>query len=286
MLSVGTIDRVLQEAEGLGIDGLRITGGEPLVRPDFAGVLEAVNGRNFKKAVLVTNGLLLDRYVSEINGSALTQISVSLDGLEADHDEIRGVPGAFRRVMEALPRIKKNIKINSLLTNTIVDHLEELIDLCHTNGYSFGYGTPLRHGPPFFLSGEVGEAIDRLTPTTAERERIFEILTKHQVASPRVLRSAREFMESGRLDFDHCINPYVLLMVYWNGQVRAGCFGFQAVGDVHHQSLAEILSSGSYVRDARRAYDMACARECVACTLSSAAASPLSSLPYVLSRFR
>ena len=76
VISVETVGQLLREAEDLGIDSVRITGGEPLLRSDFADILTMLNRGRFRKAVLVTNGLLLDRYVSEINDSALTQISV------------------------------------------------------------------------------------------------------------------------------------------------------------------------------------------------------------------
>ena len=199
---------------------------------------------------------------------------------------MRGVPGGFRRVTEALTRIKKRVKVNSILTRNLVGDLERLIAFRRSNGYAFGYGVPLRHGPPFFLSSEVDKAMEGLMPTRGELDKIFETLTRHRVASESVLRSARRFMDTGTLDFDHCINPYVMVMVYWNGDVRAGCFGFEASGNLYRQTLSETLGAESYAKDARDAYRMDCARECVACTLSSAAASPLSSLPYVLTRLR
>lgn len=284
-ISVEIIDRVLREAEGLGIDSVRITGGEPLLRRDFAEILAALNRRSFRKAVLVTNGLLLDRHLDAINDSALTQVSVSLDGIGETHDRIRGVPGAYRRVVGSLSRLQKNVKVNSILTSRLAGELEEMIAFCEANGYTFGYGVPLRHGPPFFLSSRAAEAVDGMMPNEVELVEMFRILERHQVASRSVLRAARAFMQTGKLNFDHCINPYLMVMVYWNGEVRAGCFGMKAAGNLRRSTLTEILSSEAWARDALIAYRMDCPRECVACTLSAAAASPLSSLPYVLRRF-
>ena len=75
------IDLVNQIAD-LGIGALRFTGGEPLLRRDFFEVLQKSRSSEFKRIVLQTNGLLLKKLSKEINDSAISHISVSVDGLK------------------------------------------------------------------------------------------------------------------------------------------------------------------------------------------------------------
>ncbi len=76
---------------------LYITGGEPTLYPHFREfVLEAKKRRYLVH--LQTNGLLLERLADFLVEQRVEAVTVSLDGTPEIHDEIRGVPGAFRRL--------------------------------------------------------------------------------------------------------------------------------------------------------------------------------------------
>lgn len=84
---------------------INVTGGEPLLRAD----LEACGRMMYEKGFpwgIVTNGFGLTeaRYRSLLQ-SGLRSMSISLDGLEEDHDWMRGVPGSFRRASAAVKMV-------------------------------------------------------------------------------------------------------------------------------------------------------------------------------------
>jgi len=99
------IRRVLDEFAGLGGEGVRLTGGEPLLHPDWLAVMEFASSLGFKQVELQTNAMLL----GEDDVSALSKmaqsglgIQISLDGATAQtHDFVRG-SGAFDGTMEKL----------------------------------------------------------------------------------------------------------------------------------------------------------------------------------------
>jgi radical SAM protein with 4Fe4S-binding SPASM domain len=84
------------------IGGLRllVTGGEPLLYPHFKNLNEALKDRSYR-AVLITNGTLMEWVEADYTGLNFQEIQFSVDGLEAGHDYLRG-KGTYRQVMRSL----------------------------------------------------------------------------------------------------------------------------------------------------------------------------------------
>lgn len=102
-LSVEQITTLLTEFEEM--QGLRvmITGGEPLLHSDFNALNEALPGFALRK-VLFTNGLLLHKDL--LNRLFVDEIQISIDGLEASHDAVRGT-GTFKKAVSAVRLAKE-----------------------------------------------------------------------------------------------------------------------------------------------------------------------------------
>jgi cyclic pyranopterin phosphate synthase len=93
LLSFDEFERVVTVAARLGIRSIRVTGGEPLLRPrlpDLIARLVAVPG--IEEVALTTNGLLLSEQAESLHSAGLHRVNVSLDALD---DE------AFRRIARA-----------------------------------------------------------------------------------------------------------------------------------------------------------------------------------------
>jgi len=102
-LPVELFETAIREAKPLGLAGVKLTGGEPLLHPQFATLLEIV--RRAELALTIeTNGLLCSRATAaEIARSPRRFVSVSIDGADAaTHDWVRGVPGAFAQACQAV----------------------------------------------------------------------------------------------------------------------------------------------------------------------------------------
>ncbi len=85
ILSYEEIQQVVQAAAALGIRRVRLTGGEPLLRPNIShlvGLLSDIEG--IDDISLTTNGTLLGRYAAQLAGAGLRRVNVSLDTLKAD----------------------------------------------------------------------------------------------------------------------------------------------------------------------------------------------------------
>lgn len=116
-----------------GLLSLSVSGGEPFLRE---GLPRLVAGFATPSVFVPTNGLLPDRIEGEVreildsSPSDLT-VSLSLDGLPATHDRIRGVPGGFSRLRETyvrlaeLPRLR--LKVGTVLCGANLGEIPALI---------------------------------------------------------------------------------------------------------------------------------------------------------------
>jgi cyclic pyranopterin phosphate synthase len=103
LLTGGEIVNLVSLFVKLGVDKVRFTGGEPLVRKDYVDIVRQV-GRieGLKKIAMTTNGIMLAKRVKELKESGLTQLNVSLDTLVEKKFEFVAKRRGWSRVMEAI----------------------------------------------------------------------------------------------------------------------------------------------------------------------------------------
>lgn len=103
ILSFEEIYQIAKASVELGIDKIRITGGEPLVRKDIVTLVEklaSIDG--IKDLAMTTNGILLKDYATDLKKAGLNRVNISLDTLYEDRytDITRG--GNIYDVMDGL----------------------------------------------------------------------------------------------------------------------------------------------------------------------------------------
>ncbi len=104
LLDLDEIAAVVEVAASLGVTKVRITGGEPLVRPGVAGLVRKLGQMpEITDLALSTNGTLLAEYAGELRAAGLMRVNVSLDSLR---------PHVFRAISgrSDLPRVLEGIE--------------------------------------------------------------------------------------------------------------------------------------------------------------------------------
>lgn len=136
-LPVALFETAIREARPLGLSGVKLTGGEPLLHPRFTRLLEIVRREGLKLTV-ETNGLLCTPEIAaEIAKSPNAFVSVSIDGIDAaTHEWVRGVPGSFEAARQAVrnlvaagirPQVIFTVmRINAGQVDAMVKMVEEL----------------------------------------------------------------------------------------------------------------------------------------------------------------
>ncbi len=140
ILTVEEIGRLVGVFSELGVDKVRLTGGEPLMRREVAPVVErlaAIPG--IRDLSMTTNGVLLGGHAERLRRAGLKRVTVSLDTLRSDR---------FRHLTrrDQLSRVIKGIEVaagagfHSLKINTVVirgyndDEIVELIEFGKKTG--------------------------------------------------------------------------------------------------------------------------------------------------------
>lgn len=81
-------------------------GGEPMVHPSFGALVRMAALMGFRTSV-TTNGFFLPRYAKDLVAWGVDHLTVSVDGPEALHDEIRGVKGSYRAAREGVRYVRE-----------------------------------------------------------------------------------------------------------------------------------------------------------------------------------
>lgn len=121
LLSYEEIHRVVATMAPMGLERVRITGGEPLVRRDLhhlVGLVASVPG--IRDIALTTNAVLLAEQAEDLKAAGLTRVNVSLDSLRPERvDAIARRPNAFPRIMAGLDAAERlglgPLKVNVVL---------------------------------------------------------------------------------------------------------------------------------------------------------------------------
>jgi len=102
-LPLQLFEHIIYEAKPLGLVGVRLTGGEPLMHPHFINLLEIVRREGLSLTV-ETNGMLCTSVIArEIAKSPEKHVSVSIDGVDAEtHEWVRGIRGSFAKALAAV----------------------------------------------------------------------------------------------------------------------------------------------------------------------------------------
>lgn len=128
-LSFDEIERLCRLAATLGVSKLRLTGGEPLLRPHLAELvarLRRVDG--ITDLAMTTNGVLLTRHAQELRDAGLDRITVSLDTLDpALFHRMSGGRGALDDVMAGIEAAQaagfpQGVKLNAVVQRGVNDH--------------------------------------------------------------------------------------------------------------------------------------------------------------------
>ena len=175
VLSFEEITRLARIFVGLGVEKVRLTGGEPLVRqnlPDLIAQLVAIEG--LKDLSLTTNGSLLAASAPLLKKAGLDRINVSLDTLRVDRFKELTRRGDLRVVLDGVEAAKQAglgpIKINSVIMRGRND--DEILDLA-------AYGRANGFGVRFIEYMDVGNANGWSMESTVRKDDILEVIRGH-----------------------------------------------------------------------------------------------------------
>ncbi|MFC4801710.1 GTP 3',8-cyclase MoaA [Neobacillus sp. GCM10023253] len=175
LLTYEEITRLASIFIKLGVEKIRLTGGEPLLRKDLPILVEMLSKiSGLKDIALTTNGVLLPKYASQLKEAGLDRINISLDSLNDElFGEINGRNvgvGPVLRGIEAAKGAGLRIKINMVVKKGLND--SEIIQMAT---YCKEQNLELR----FIEYMDVGSTNGWMMEDVVTKQQIYEILKEH-----------------------------------------------------------------------------------------------------------
>ncbi len=227
-------ERLLNEAEAMGVYFLTISGGEPFLYEPLLPAAERHPNMVFQ---VYTNGSLIDedlaRRIAEL-GNVFPAISV--EGLEAETDERRGT-GAFAQVCAAMGALRRHgamygFSCTATRRNTDVITRPEFVDFWVDQGCYWGW---------FFTYIPIGREPDlSLMQTPEQRDRLRAWTLEIRRTRPLFVG---DFWNDGHLTGGCMAGGRRYLHINHRGDVEPCVFCHFAVDNIHDKSLAEALAS-------------------------------------------
>jgi GTP 3',8-cyclase len=145
ILTFEEITRLATLLVGSGVEKIRLTGGEPLVRKNLdqlVAKLSAIPG--LKDLCLTTNGSLLAEQIKALSGAGLKRVNVSIDTLDPEKFKRITKRGDLARVLEGVFAAQKHglrpIKLNSVVERGVnEDDILPLVEFCRENGFAMRF---------------------------------------------------------------------------------------------------------------------------------------------------
>lgn len=226
LLTLEELERLCGAFIDRGVERLRITGGEPLVRRDVMRLIERLGARigegGLKELTLTTNGSQLARFAPALAAAGIERINVSLDTLDPDRFTAITRRGDLDKVLagiEAALDAGLKVKINTVaLRDMNRDEIPSILEWAHGRGMDF---TLIETMP----MGEIdGDRVDQYLPLSLVRtdlERRFTLEdSDYRTGGPA--RYAHVAETGGRLGF---ITPLTHNFCETCNRVRVTCTG-------------------------------------------------------------
>jgi cyclic pyranopterin phosphate synthase len=145
LLSFEEIERIVRLAVGLGIQKVRLTGGEPLLRQDLERLVERISSvPGIVDLAMTTNGFLFPQKARALRQAGLRRLSFSLDSL--DRENFRKITGrdGLSSVLESIALAQElgfhPVKVNAVIIRGLNDHeIEALAEFGQQRGLAMRF---------------------------------------------------------------------------------------------------------------------------------------------------
>ena len=145
ILTFEEITRLATLAVKLGVEKIRLTGGEPLVRQNLDQLVAKLSGiSGLKDLCLTTNGALLAEKIGALKAAGLNRVNISVDTLDPEKFKRMTKRGDLNKVLEGIFAAKEHglhpIKLNAVVERDVNDEdILPLVEFSRENGFAMRF---------------------------------------------------------------------------------------------------------------------------------------------------
>lgn len=267
-LSLEMVQEVLNDAHSIGVETVRLYGGEPLLHKNLPDMVRHSTELGLKTYV-TTNGILLGRKIDSLHKAGLRSLSIGFYGTEDAYDTYTQRLNHFEKLRQSLNHVRQrygadiHIQLNYLVMKPTVSLGALHAAWEFAEEFDMSFHTDLIHySLPYFTEGP-----DRMLQFTEADRPSIEALTKELVrlkkANPRrmsdslaTLRSTTDWLLHGANMKIPC-DAGKLLWVGADGTVQL-CYVTFPLGNLHSQSLRDMVMTKQHHDAARDAFLLKC----------------------------
>ena len=295
-LTLQEIEELAQSLVGYGLKHIVYSGGEPLLRRDFPQICRIFSDLGVKQSML-TNGLLLEKRLPEIQ-DFFSEVIVSIDGpIEETHNAIRGIQ-SFNQIVKGLTRATQTSGFAPVSIRTVIQKrnfrqimgMVEFAKSMNVRRISFLTADVLSKSFGRDRSGAMvpDESIMLDEGEVSEFRQIIEKMIAHYHGeienrfvseSEAKLRRLVQYFEAllGEADFpmNTCNAPMVSAVITSTGEIQP-CYFLPSYGNIRSNQI-QTLANSAHIRGVRsdvRDYKLERCQTCV-CTLYMRSGSAL-----------
>jgi MoaA/NifB/PqqE/SkfB family radical SAM enzyme len=164
---------------------LNITGGEPMLREDILDIVEVLDKKT-DRLEISTNGYYTDKILKVAEKFPHVTIRVSVEGLPAKNDRLRGIKDGFDHGLRTILRLKemgiKDIGFGIVISDRNAQDLLDIYHLCA--GLDIEFGNAAMHNSFYFHKND--NRIEDLEPTLQEMRRFIKTLLQSKRTNLRM----------------------------------------------------------------------------------------------------
>ena len=261
-LSFKAAIRIIDEAQGLGVKDIVLTGGEPFLHPHFFEIAKHVKEKGLD-LIVTTNGTRIKANIQKIIEAKIDSINISIDGTEKTHDSIRGKAGAYQQALEGIKlllekKVGKEVKVNYVVTKQNVRDLIPTYNFVTSLGANFDFW-PVNDAPNMYIQSEKdSEAYLEAIQHIAKRE------GKKFLDKKEYYIKALDY-HAGKKMCTRCLGLKDSFGINADGELVACCLWGDkdlSVGNAVSKPLAELWNSNRAHELRHRIYNQGCLAKC------------------------
>ncbi len=256
-LELSLLRSAISDAGREGFNVVGVSGGEPLLYPGLAALLEHAH-ENAMTTTVTTNGMLLDAAHLKLLVGRTDLLAISLDGLPASHNRMRANPRAFETMRSQLQRLRDTgltFGFIFTLTQYNVHELEWVVHFALDAGARLLQIHPLAEvgrariklsgsGPDWLESSYAYLEAARLQGTAGDRMYVQLDLAHREalLRQPERIFAGQPSLEAANLPLAHLISP---LVIETDGTLVPLEYGFPrsyALGNLHESSFGALAA--------------------------------------------